>query len=482
MTTRGSRDSGMDRGARKPTGMVSSSAIPRQPSCGGQQPSGSKTLREGPSAPRQSSAGKVTEEARVKVEKVLERVYDQRQLRAAWHQVRKNAGAAGVDRMTVEEFGRREEELLEQIHQKLKAGAYRFKPARRVLIPKPGSTKKRKLGIPVVMDRIVSQSLHVTLEGIFGPDFTASNFGYREGVSQQRAVGQMREAIGEGREWGVAIDLESFFDEIPHGLILKLIRRKIRDERVVTLIARALKAGVMIDGKLEKTEKGVPQGSPVSPTLSNIVLNELDQELEKRGHRYCRWADDAVILVKSERAAQRVMENTTTFLEQELGLPVNREKSLVTKANKIEFLGCQVQGGKIRVGMKARERFKNRVRELTPRKQPPHDVQGHRAAERIPRRLGELPSTSGIEGNLRTAGHLRPQPAALDAAEEMEEAEEVPEDYDTKGVQSGAGPEDLGEDEPVEVSRPTRGQSRTRLEVVPEREVGAPGRPHPAES
>ncbi len=321
----------------------------------------------------------------MKVEKVLERVYDRRQLRAAWHQVRKNAGAAGVDRMTVEEFGRREEELLEQIHQKLKAGAYRFKPARRVLIPKPGSTKKRKLGIPVVMDRIVSQSLHVTLEGIFGPDFTASNFGYREGVSQQRAVGQMREAIGEGREWGIAIDLESFFDEIPHGLILKLIRRKIRDERLVTLIARALKAGVMVDGKLEKTEKGVPQGSPVSPTLSNIVLNELDQELEKRGHRYCRWADDAVILVKSERAAQRVMENTTTFLEQELGLPVNREKSLVTKANKIEFLGCQVLGGKIRIGMKARKRFKNRIRELTPRNNP-HTM--YKVIERLNEYLG----------------------------------------------------------------------------------------------
>jgi RNA-directed DNA polymerase len=228
----------------------------------------------------------------VKVDRVMERVYDRRRLYQAWHTVRRHAGAAGIDQMTVADFAQREEELLDLIQAKLQAGTYRFKPARRVQIPKPGSTKKRNLGIPVVMDRIVSHSLHSVLEELFEPDFTTSNFGFRRGKSQHQAIGHVRQAVVEGYEWCAAIDLQGFFDEIPHGLILKLIRRKIRDERVVTLIARALKAGVRVDGIVEKTVKGCPQGSPVSPMLSNIVLNELDHELEGRGHRYGRWADD----------------------------------------------------------------------------------------------------------------------------------------------------------------------------------------------
>ena len=241
----------------------------------------------------------------MKVERVMERVYDRRRLRQAWQTVQRNAGAAGIDQMTVEDFAQREEELLDLIEAKLQAGTYRFKPARRVQIPKPGSTQKRNLGIPVVMDRIVSHSLHSVLEELFDPDFTASNFGFRREKSQHQATSHVRQAVVDGYEWCAALDLQKFFDEIPHDLILKLIRRKIRDERVVTLIARALKAGVMVNGVLEKTVKGCPQGSPVSPVLSNIVLNELDHELESRGHRYCRWADDFIILLKTERAARR---------------------------------------------------------------------------------------------------------------------------------------------------------------------------------
>jgi group II intron reverse transcriptase/maturase len=297
----------------------------------------------------------------------MERVYDQRRLHQAWHNVRGNAGAAGIDQMTVDDFAQREEELLDLIQAKLQAGTYRFKPARRVEIPKPGSTQKRHLGIPVVMDRIVSHSLHSVLEERFEPDFTASNFGFRRGKSQHQAIGHVRQAVVEGYEWCAAIDLQRFFDEIPHDLILKLIRRKIRDERVVTLIARALKAGVMVGGVLEKTVKGCPQGSPVSPMLSNIVLNELDHELEGRGHRYCRWADDFLILLKTERAAQRVMESVTTFLEQSLGLPVNRNKSQVALVKDVEFLGFQILRGQIRISTKARKRFKDQVRRLTPR-------------------------------------------------------------------------------------------------------------------
>ena len=306
----------------------------------------------------------------MKHKNVLERVYNPGRLRMAWQQVRKNAGAAGIDKMTVEAFELREDELLKLIHEKLKAGIYRFKPARRTLIPKEGSNKKRKLGIPVVMDRIVSQSMNLVLEGVFDPVFTASNFGFRRGKSQHQAIKHVQSIVLEGYEWGASIDLKSFFDEIPHGLILKLIRRKIADEALVTLIARALKAGVIVEGKMEKTTKGCPQGSPVSPMLSNIVLNELDQELERRGHRYCRWADDFLILLKSERAARRVMDGIVKYLEEELNLPVNKEKSGVSEIKSIPFLGFQILRGKIRVSNKSRVKFKDKIRELTRRNNP----------------------------------------------------------------------------------------------------------------
>lgn len=208
--------------------------------------------------------------------KVLERVYEPRRLRKAWQQVKKNAGAAGIDQMTVEAFEQRKDELLTLIHEKLKAGIYRFKPARRSLIPKEGDSKMRKLGIPVVMDRVVSQSVNLVFQEIFDPGFTKSNYGFRRGHSQRQAIYHVQMIVKEGYEWCASIDLAKFFDEIPHNLILKLVRRKIADERLVTLVARALKAGIMVDGKFEKTTKGCPQGSPLSPMLSNIVLNELD--------------------------------------------------------------------------------------------------------------------------------------------------------------------------------------------------------------
>jgi len=305
----------------------------------------------------------------VKVAEVLERVYEPRRLREAWHQIKRNAGAAGIDRMTVEEFEKQEEKLLKLIHEKLKAGTYRFKPARRVLIPKEGG-KMRKLGIPVVMDRIVSQSINLVFEGIFDPAFTRFNFGFRQGHSQHQAIWHVQEIVRDGYQWAASIDLKSFFDEIPHELILKLIRQKIADERLLTLIARALKAGIVVEGEYQKTSKGCPQGSPLSPMLSNIVLNELDGELERRGHRYCRWADDFLILLKSERAAKRIMKGITEYLEGKLGLPVNREKSQVALIKDIPFLGFQILRGKIRVSDKARVKFKNRIRELTRRNNP----------------------------------------------------------------------------------------------------------------
>jgi len=307
----------------------------------------------------------------MKIEKVMERVYDPRRLHSAWERVKRNAGAAGIDEMTVEQFEDRKRHYLSVIHEKLSTGKYRFRPSRRAYIPKKGSTtKKRPLGIPVVIDRVVATSMYFVLTEIFDRDFTESNLGFRENKSQRKAISHVREAVLEGYVWCASIDLENFFGEIPHGLILKLIRRKISDESFVTLIARALKAGVIVDGKLEKTTKGCPQGSPVSPILSNIVLNELDQELEKRGHRYCRWADDFLILTKSERAARRVMENITLFLEEDLGLPVNREKSKVSRIGEVEFLGFKTTGKKIGMGKGTVNDLKERVRELTKRNNP----------------------------------------------------------------------------------------------------------------
>lgn len=306
-----------------------------------------------------------------KEQNVLERVYEPRRLLEAWRQVKSNAGAAGVDHMTVAEFERRKEELFPIIRNKLIAGTYRFKPARRVLIPKKGSPgKHRKLGIPVVMDRIVAQSIHATLDEVYDPGFTQSNFGFRKGRSQHEAIRYVREKVVEGNGWCASVDLKSYFDEIPHDLVFKLIRRQIADERLVTLIARALKAGVIVEGEFQKTTKGVPQGSPLSPILSNIVLNEMDQELEKRGLIYARWADDFVILRKSERSAHRVMERITRYLEGTLGLPVNREKSKVALMREVIFLGFRIYRHKIRVSEQSIAKFKRRIHELTHRNNP----------------------------------------------------------------------------------------------------------------
>lgn len=307
---------------------------------------------------------------KVKNENVIESVYSPERLHEAWQQVKTNAGAGGIDKMTVAEFGQREGELLSLIQERLQEGSYRFKPARRVLIPKEGTSKMRKLGIPTIMDRVVSQSMNLVLTEIFDPDFTESNFGFRRGQSQHKAIEHVRHAVAEGYDWCASIDLQSSFDEIPHDPILRPVRRKIADEQLITLLARALKAGVVVNGQFEKTTKGCPQGSPLSPLISNIVLNELDHELEKRGLRYARWADDFVILLKSERSAHRVGKGVCGYLEGTLGLPVNQEKSLVAPVKEVVFLGFKVLRSKIRVSKKAREKFKQRVRLLPKRNNP----------------------------------------------------------------------------------------------------------------
>lgn len=314
--------------------------------------------------------GELSKVERNKEQNVLERVYQPGRVLEAWRQVKANAGAAGVDQMTVEAFEERQEQLFPVIHKNLKAGSYRFKPARRKEIPKRDSGKTRKLGIPVVMDRIVAQSVHTVFNEIFDAGFTASNFGFRKGKSQHQAIRHVQALVEAGNRWCASIDLAGFFDEIPHGLILKLIRRAIADEPLVTLVARALKAGVLVEGQFEKTDKGAPQGSPLSPMLSNIVLNELDQELERRGLYYARWADDFVILVGSRRAAERVMASLIGYLEEELGLPVNRDKSMVARIEEVTFLGFRMERTKINISPESQARFTERVKNMTHRNNP----------------------------------------------------------------------------------------------------------------
>ena len=365
----------------------------------------------------------------------MERVYDPKRLTEAWQQVKRNAGAAGIDKMTVDEFLKRGKELGPIVSSKLKEGTYRFKPAKRVYIPKPGTTKMRPLGIPVVMDRIVSQSVNLVFEEIFAPDFTESNFGFRRGKSQHMAIKHVREMVKSGRIWCISVDLKSFFDEIPHDLILELIRRKIDDERLVTLVARALKAGVIVDGKFEKTEKGCPQGSPLSPMLSNIVLNELDHELERRGLRYARWADDFIVLVKSERAALRVMEGVTKYLEGTLGLPVNKEKSKVAMVKDISFLGFQITTqGKITISDKARTKFKEKVKTLTKRNNP---LSMRRIVEELNPLLRGWVNyfrNSGGEEDVVCPRLLDKKQTQVDAAQEVEEAGKVRTSHDQSRI------------------------------------------------
>jgi len=204
--------------------------------------------------------GRKVTEMQEKMTNVMEMVYDPRRLNEAWRRVKKNDGSAGIDNVTIKDFKDRSKILAPIVSKKLKAGTYRFKPAKRVFIPKEGTSKMRPLGIPVVMDRIVSHSLTQVFEEIYDKDFSESSYGFRRGKNQHMAIKYVQSLVKDGYKWCASIDLKSFFDEIPHDLILKLLRKKISDERVLTLVARALKAGVVIDGKFEKTSKGAPQG------------------------------------------------------------------------------------------------------------------------------------------------------------------------------------------------------------------------------
>jgi RNA-directed DNA polymerase len=292
-------------------------------------------------------------------------------LAEALRRVEQNAGAAGIDGMSTRELRPWLKDHWPEIRSALDAGTYRPRPVRRVMIPKP-SGGLRMLGVPAAVDRLICQAIAQVLTPIFDPQFHPHSFGFRPGRSAQDAVGRARQFIADDAAWCVDFDLDSFFDRVQHDALMARVARRVHDKRVLRLIRRYLEAGVMADGLVHASEEGTPQGSPLSPLLSNVMLDDLDWELEKRGHRFVRYADDGRIYVRSERAGQRVMESITQYVEQRLKLKVNREKSVVGRASRRPLLGFRFQyrhgEAKVLVDRKARARAKDRLRQLTSRR------------------------------------------------------------------------------------------------------------------
>lgn len=269
---------------------------------------------------------------------LLEKVLSKENLNNAYKQVYKNKGASGVDGVTVDELFAYIKEHKEEILWQIRNRKYKPQPVRRVYIPKENG-KMRKLGIPSVIDRVIQQAIVQVLTPIYEEQFSNNSFGFRPNRSCEMAVIKALECFNEGYDWIVDIDLQSFFDEVNQDKLIGIMRRTIKDGNLVSLIRKFLQSGVMEKGIIQETKKGTPQGGNLSPLLSNIMLNELDIELEKRGLNFVRYADDCLIMVKSEKAANRVMESITTFITRKLGLKVNVEKSKIARPNEIKYLG-----------------------------------------------------------------------------------------------------------------------------------------------
>lgn len=302
---------------------------------------------------------------------LLERIVSKDNMRYAYRKVKANKGSAGVDRMSVLEMYDYFKEHADELFWQIKEGKYTPSPVLRVEIPKKEKGKVRKLGIPTVVDRVVQQAIVTQLSPIFEPKFSNSSFGFRPNRSAHDALYACKRHIDEGYEWVVDMDLEKFFDTVCQSKLIQVISGTIKDGRVVSLIHKYLNAGVMVKGALEETKVGMPQGGPLSPLLSNIMLNELDHELERRGHRFVRYADDCMIFCKSQRAAKRVCESITRFIEEKLYLKVNREKTCVARFNNVKYLGYAFYRSKgechFRVHPKSVKAMKERIKELTSR-------------------------------------------------------------------------------------------------------------------
>ncbi len=296
----------------------------------------------------------------------MEQVLSSDNMHRAWKQVRANKGAAGVDGMSIMEFPEFARNHWNNIRKQLIEESYKPSPVKRVEIPKPDGGK-RPLGIPTVTDRVIQQAIAQILTPVFDPGFSGSSYGFRLNRSAHDAVRKVREYIRQGYKYAVDIDLSKFFDMVNHDLLMQKLKTCISDKTLLRLINRYLKAGVQVDGKIEPTSKGVPQGGPLSPLLSNIVLDELDKELEGRGHKHVRYADDFIILVRSHRAGERVMQSIKRFLLKNLKLIVNEKKSKVVKSDQCSFLGFIFKGKSIRWSDNSLAEFKRQIRLLTGR-------------------------------------------------------------------------------------------------------------------
>ena len=306
--------------------------------------------------------------ASVNPDALFSQVLDSANLSLAWKQVKANKGAPGIDGMTIDDFPAFARQHWERIRSQLSEGTYAPAPVRRVFIPKPDGSQ-RPLGVPTVLDRVIQQAIAQVLTPLYDGDFSQHSYGFRAGRNAHQAVRQVEAEWKRKRRHAVDCDLKAFFDTVNHDRLLTRLREKIGGGKLLRLIGRYLRAVVELpDGSREATPLGVPQGGPLSPLLANIVLDPLDKELERRGHIFARYADDFLILVRSAKAAERVMGSVTSYVEKKLGLVVNRTKSKSAPLAKCTFLGFQISSrGKVKWSEKSFLRFKQRVREITKR-------------------------------------------------------------------------------------------------------------------
>jgi RNA-directed DNA polymerase len=297
----------------------------------------------------------------ISVAQVLER----ENLRTAWKQVKANKGAPGVDGITIDEFPEYARANWAEIKTALLEGTYVPSPVKRVEIPKD-SGGTRPLGIPTVTDRVIQQAIAQALSPLFDPHFSQDSYGFRPNRSAHQAVRKVEKDVRKGYRVAVDLDLEKFFDTVDHDILMHRVARRVRDKGLLKLIGKYLRAGVVVDGRLTTTVRGVPQGGPLSPLLSNILLDDFDKELAGRKHRFARYADDCIILVRSKRAGNRVMAGITRYLEK-LKVRVNRDKSVVVPVQESSFLGFTFKGKKLTATVKAVMAFKQRLRRLTGR-------------------------------------------------------------------------------------------------------------------
>jgi RNA-directed DNA polymerase len=297
----------------------------------------------------------------------MERICAPENLNRAYKRVKSNRGSPGIDGMTVAELAPWLKAHGEELVASLLDGSYKPEPVRGVEIPKPGGGV-RQLGIPTVKDRFVQQAILQVLDPLLDPTFSESSYGFRPGRSAHQALRKASEYVAEGRLIVVDMDLEKFFDRVNHDVLMERLARRIADKRLLRIVRRMLEAGIMKDGVVIERYEGTPQGGPLSPLLANLLLDELDKELERRGHRFCRYADDCNIYVKSKAAGERVMASVTRFLEKRLRLRVNRTKSAVAYVEERKFLGYRLlAGGKLSIAPESLERAKGRIREITRR-------------------------------------------------------------------------------------------------------------------